>query len=96
MKEIYIFKHYPPSLPLPHSFSPGTFALHSHYNPLFGKTPGSAPGLSFSSRAFLLGTLVLPSLQMPTFPISNLIRNGRWKTTMWMCYLVNHVLMINK
>ena len=52
-------------------------------------------GLSFSSRAFLLGTLVLPSLQMPTFPISNLIQNGRWKTSMWMCYLFNHVLMIN-
>ena len=42
MKKIYIFKHYPPpphSPPLPHSFSPGTFALKSHtYNPLFEKT----------------------------------------------------------
>ena len=38
MKKIYIFKHYPPPpLPLPHSFGPGTFALHSHYNPLFEK-----------------------------------------------------------
>ena len=36
MKKIYIFKHDPP-LPLPHSFGPGTFALHSHYNPLFEK-----------------------------------------------------------
>ena len=27
----------PPPLPLPHSFGPGTFALHSHYNPLFEK-----------------------------------------------------------
>ena len=35
MKEIYIYKHYPP---LPHSFGPGTFALKSHtYNPLFEK-----------------------------------------------------------
>ena len=39
LKKIYIFKHYtpPPPLPLPHSFGPGTFALHSHYNPLFEK-----------------------------------------------------------
>ena len=40
MKKIYIFKHYlppPAPFPLPHSFGPGTFALHSHYNPLFEK-----------------------------------------------------------
>ena len=41
MKKIYIFKHYPPPSPSPIPF--GTFALHSHYNPLFEKTTGSAP-----------------------------------------------------
>ena len=35
MPKIYVFKHYPPTLPPPF-LGPGTFALNSHtYNPLF-------------------------------------------------------------
>ena len=40
--------------------------------------------LSFASRGFSPGIPVFPSPQKPTFPISNLIRNGRRRTVMWM------------
>ena len=44
MKKMYIFKHNPYPLPLPHSLGLRTFALNSQtYNPLFEKkNPGSA------------------------------------------------------
>ena len=40
--------------------------------------------LSFAPRGFSPGIPVFPSSQKPTFPNSNLIRNGRRGTVMWM------------
>ena len=40
--------------------------------------------LSLAPRGFSPGIPVSPSPQKPTFPISNLIRNGRRRTIIWM------------
>ena len=55
MKKIYIFI----TLPLPHSFGPGMFALNSHsYNPLFEKILD--PPLKFHIRVIFYWYLYLP------------------------------------